>query len=292
MAGVETIDIDRWAGPFSENECDRALAALERGDVLFFPDLTVALNEQTRLLLSPAFGDGKAKNVSFDATTGALRGTAATGTERYHLAAMMTAFADATRRFVCDLLPSYVAVLERGRTSYRPVEIAGRTYSPLNDDTRLHVDAFPSTPTQGRRILRFFANVNPSGTPRLWHIGEDFTDFAGRFVPALRRPRATAAWLLALLSITRGRRTAYDQLMLDLHNSAKRDLVYQQTAPHSEFAFPAGSSWLCFTDQVLHAALAGQYALEQTFYLDVTAMAQPARSPLRQLERLTGRTLA
>jgi len=57
-------------------------------------------------------------------------------------------------------------------------------------------------------------------------------------------------------------------------------------------AFPAGATWLCFTDQVLHAALSGHSALEQTFHLPVDAMARPERSPLRVLERLTGRVLA
>jgi hypothetical protein len=292
VSRIETIDIDRWTGTFAPAETGRARTALEHGDVLLFPNLAVALDDEARLLLSPAFGDGKAKNVSFDATTGALRGTPASGAERERLTAMIAAFARVTMRFVCDLFPDYAAGLELGRTSYRPVEIAGREYSPLKDDARLHVDAFPSTPTHGRRILRLFANVNPNGAPRLWHLGEDFADFAGRFLPALRRPSAAAAWFLSTVGATRGRRSAYDQLMLGLHNAAKRDMAYQQTAPQSEFAFPAGSSWLCFTDQVLHAALAGQYALEQTFYLDVAAMAEPARSPLRELERLTGRALA
>ena len=42
-------------------------------------------------------------------------------------------------------------------------------------------------------------------------------------------------------------------------------------------------------NQVLHAALAGHAALEQSFYLPVEAMATPSTSPLRVLEGLTGR---
>jgi len=53
--------------------------------------------------------------------------------------------------------------------------------------------------------------------------------------------------------------------------------------------FPAGSTWIAFTDQVSHAATAGQYQLEQTFLLPVDAMADPERSPLRVLERIMGR---
>ena len=55
--------------------------------------------------------------------------------------------------------------------------------------------------------------------------------------------------------------------------------------------FAAGATWLCFTDQVLHAALAGHCALEQTFHLSIAALAHPEQSPLRVLERLAGRAL-
>ena len=44
---------------------------------------------------------------------------------------------------------------------------------------------------------------------------------------------------------------------------------------------------MAFTDQVSHAAMAGQYQLEQTFLLPVEAMSDPERSPLcERLERL------
>jgi hypothetical protein len=242
-------------------------------------------------LLSPALSDGRAKNISLDPASGSLRGTLATDRERPHLQAMMEAFATAATKLVCDLFPSYAANLEQARTSYRPVEIAGRQYSRLKDDTLLHVDAFPSTPTQGRRILRIFSNINPSGKPRIWRVGEPFPDFAQRLLPSPGRPIGGVAWFLAAVGATRGRRSAYDQLMLRLHNRAKRNLAYQQSAPEVEVAFPAGTSWLCYTDQVVHAAVAGQYALEQTFHLDIASMADPARSPVQELERMTEQQL-
>ena len=37
---------------------------------------------------------------------------------------------------------------------------------------------------------------------------------------------------------------------------------------------PAGSTWLTFTDQVSHAAMAGQYQFEQTFLLPVSRDAE------------------
>jgi hypothetical protein len=48
---------------------------------------------------------------------------------------------------------------------------------------------------------------------------------------------------------------------------------------------------MAFTDAVSHAAMAGQYQLEQTFLLPVGAMLDEQQSPLRILERLKGRPL-
>jgi hypothetical protein len=79
--------------------------------------------------------------------------------------------------------------------------------------------------------------------------------------------------------------------MLGLHDGAKLDSHYQENSPQFEFSFPTGTTWLCFTDQTMHAALSGQFCLEQTFHLPVEALRFPERSPLRVLERLTGRTL-
>ena len=70
-----------------------------------------------------------------------------------------------------------------------------------------------------------------------------------------------------------------------------RDAAYQKSAPHTALAFPPGSSWLVYTDQVLHAALAGEFALEQTFHFDIARMGAPERAPLKVLERMTGRVL-
>jgi 3-deoxy-D-manno-oct-2-ulosonic acid (Kdo) hydroxylase len=57
------------------------------------------------------------------------------------------------------------------------------------------------------------------------------------------------------------------------------------------FEFPGASTWLTFTDAVPHAAMAGQYQLEQTFLLPVDAMVDRDRSPLEILGRIVGRRL-
>jgi hypothetical protein len=204
----------------------------------------------------------------------------------------MARFADQADRLLRDLLPGYAPGLERARTSFRPAEIAGREMPWRKDDTRLHVDAFPSRPTRGRRILRVFANADPAGGPRRWHVAEPFEAHARRFLPRLRRPLPGSATLLRLAGLTKGRRSAYDHLMLGLHDAAKRDAAYQAEAPREVVEFPAGTTWIVFTDQVPHAALAGRCAFEQTFQVDPAVMAEPASAPLRVLERMTGRVLA
>lgn len=96
---------------------------------------------------------------------------------------------------------------------------------------------------------------------------------------------------MKLLGITKRRRSEYDHLMLHLHDTQKADLDYQQKAPQMPVPFAAGSTWICFSDQVLHAVMGGQYLLEQTLHLPVSALLTPALSPLGVLEKMRGRPL-
>jgi len=145
---------------------------------------------------------------------------------------------------------------------------------------------------QGRRILRVFSNVNPDGKTRLWRLGEPFADVAQRYRDALRDPPWGAGVVLERLGITKGRRSAYDHFMIRIHDAMKADLAYQSSASQVEHAFAPGSTWIVFTDQVSHAAMTGQHALEQTFLLPVDAMLDPGQAPLATLERIVGRPLA
>jgi hypothetical protein len=204
---------------------------------------------------------------------------------------MLARFSENARSLVNSLFPAYRTRLQRARASFRPVEIAGRASSWRKDDTRLHIDSFPASPVQGRRILRVFTNVNPGGQPRSWRLGEDFDGLARHFGPTLRLPMPGVAAVLHALRITKTRRSPYDALMLQLHDRMKADALYQTGVQQRAFDFPAGSTWIAFTDQVSHAAMAGQYQLEQTFLLPVDAMIDGSRSPLRVLERVKGRPL-
>jgi hypothetical protein len=287
----EEFAITDWQAAPDAPTRARALAALESGHVLYFPHLAFGLDQDEQEFLDRRLTDGKAKNISLDHNSGKLQGTRTTGVEAARLAAMIERFGAGATHFVEALLPPY-AGLERARTSFRPVEVEDRPYSVIQDDRLLHIDAFPSRPMGGgRRILRLFSNVAPRGCRR-WEVGEPFEDFARKFVGRIRPHPPGKSWLYSALGVTRGRRSRYDETMLSLHDAAKRDRHYQKTSPHAVLDFPPGSTWLVYTDQVLHAALKGEFALEQTFHLDIGKMAEPERTPIRVLERLTGKALA
>jgi hypothetical protein len=281
----------------ADSGCDAATAraalrAIERGSVLHLPSLAFAIERSEIAFLSPAIAVG-VKNVSYDAARGKLSGY---DTERgppvAPLVAMMQRFAERAALLARNLLPSYANALITGRTSFRPVEIAERKLSWRKDDTRLHVDSFPATPVQGKRILRVFSNINPEGRNRTWRLGEPFEALAARFVPSIPQPPWGSSALLHWCRLTKTRRSAYDHLMLQLHDRMKADAAYQSSAAQTTRQFRPNTTWILFSDQVSHAAMSGQHALEQTFYLDVDAMGDPSLSPLRVLERLTGTKLA
>jgi hypothetical protein len=208
------------------------------------------------------------------------------------LRALLGRFTQAARRLVESVCPAYRGHLVQGRASLRPVEAAGRVLSWRKDDTRLHVDSFPSMPTGGNRILRVFSNINPAGVPRVWRIGGPFADVAARFWARLRRPVWGSNLIRQALRLTKGRRTAYDHYMLQLHDAMKADPTYQSQGEQVTQHFPAGSTWIVYTDQVPHAAMSGVHLLEQTFYVPVESQRDPQTAPLRVLEDLAGRRLA
>lgn len=290
--GVARIpDVVSWSARVDSQEQQTLLDLLEDGQILLFPVLGFGLLEQEQSLLTPSVSDGRSKNVSFDPQSGRISGCALGSAQLDVMRAMMARFTRQSTELVHQLLPAYAAALQPRLASYRPLEVEGRDMSDRKNDTRLHVDAFASRPNQGQRILRVFCNINNSGKPRTWLVGEPFEPYARRFLPQVRKQWPLEGVLLERLKITKQRRTRYDHCMLQLHDRGKLDETYQRDAKRERIDFPPDSTWICFTDQVLHAALGGQYLLEQTFLLPPDAMRHPERSPLRTLERLTGRAL-
>jgi hypothetical protein len=265
--------------------------ALESGEVISIPKFGFTLSNEESKLLDPRILD-KAKNVSYSPATGKVGGTRCMGQELEILQKLMARYAGTARDLVSRLFPSYSGRLQILRTSLRPAEIAGRRSSWRKDDSRLHVDAFPSQPTGGSRILRVFCNVNPVGKPRVWRLGEPFEKVASRFLPGIGRPFPGSARLQHLLHMTKTLRSEYDHIMLKMHDAMKADDAYQASVGKEPVLFAPGTVWICYADSVSHAALAGQHQFEQTVRMPLGAMLDPAKSPLRILERALGRPLA
>jgi len=291
MKSLETFAINAWDTGISQEDQNKAIQALEAGQVLYFPSLPFALNADEQRFLTPDIVNPKTKNISYDIHKDRLGGTLCSESDAEKVKEMLKRYALASRHLMDQLIPHYTPKLVQARTSFRPVEISGRKSSYRKDDTLLHIDAFPSNPTQGKRILRVFTNINPNGQSRIWRVGEPFEEVVKKMAPKVSSPWPGAFFFLKLLGITKDYRSHYDHYMLQMHNLMKGDAHYQRTVPQEEIAFPPGSSWIVYTDQVSHAAMSGQHVFEQTFHLPVTGLKKESTNPLRVLEKHLGRSL-
>lgn len=288
MTDIVSLELTSWRPPQSEAMQQTAIRTLEGGGVLMLPKLAFDLSADERRFLSPRWSDDRAKNISLEKDT--LKGARGDPRDLADLASMISRFARCAADLVGGLFPRYAPYVKRARTSFRPQPAVGRRLSWRKDDSRLHIDAFPSRPNQGERILRVFCNINPQ-EDRVWRVGEDFAVMARTLLPRIRRQLPGTAAFLAAFRVTKGRRSEYDHLMLGLHDCAKADGDYQRTCAQQVVHFSPGTTWLCFSDQVMHAAVSGQHMLEQTIHLPVAALYRPESSPLGILERLCGRPL-
>jgi hypothetical protein len=288
MTSIVSLDLASWRPAPTPEEQRKAVSVLEGGGVLVLPRLKFELAADELRFLSSDWSDGRAKNISFEEN--AVKGARGAADDLARLARMIERFAGRAGDLVAALFPRYAPYVKRARTSFRPQPAVGRAVSWRKDDARLHIDAFPSRPNQGERILRVFCNVNPT-EDRVWRVGEAFASMAQTLLPRIRRQLPGTPALLALLHVTKGVRSEYDHLMLGLHDCAKADLDYQRGCEQQIVRFSPGTTWLCFSDQVMHAAVSGQHMLEQTIHVPPAALYEPEGSPLAILERLCGRRL-
>ncbi len=291
MSSLQSYSLTDWEQAISPAIQNSAVQALESGKVLYFPHLPFILDRNEQRYLNPEIVNPKTKNISYDIHKKQLNGTIHHPDEMEQLKIMLHRYALYSRSFLEKLIPHYKTTLVQAKTSFRPVEISGRKSSYRKDDSLLHVDSFPSNPTKGKRILRFFTNINPNNQPRLWRVGEPFEDVVKKMAPKVTQPIPGSAYFLKTVGITKDYRTDYDHYMLKMHNLMKGDALYQQTVKQEEIAFPAGCSWIVFTDQVSHAAMSGQHVLEQTFHLPVNGLYDETKNPVRILEKYLNKSL-
>ena len=285
MTSLSNFEITSWTAPAKEEIQNEMIFALESGKVIHLPHLKFVINDSELPYIKPTILAENSKNISYDPKLDRLSGAAAKETDTVILKQMLQRFHNLAINFMNANFGFYQKNLIIGKTSYRPAEIFGRKSSYRKDDSRLHVDSFPSNPTGGKRILRFFTNINLENQSRVWQIGEPFNDLVNKLGPRLPNSFPGLSYFLNMVGITKNFRTKYDHYMLKLHNLMKKDELYQKSVPREEVSFLPGSSWIVFTDQVSHAAISGKDVLEQTFHLPPLGLKELANSPLSQLEK-------
>jgi hypothetical protein len=274
---------------------------LEEGNILLLPQspFLPSAADAEFLRAQQQAGSGRHKNIAYKPAQGRITGSDAAEEERKRMTAILSAYSEGALTFLRALLPDYAGAWREDYASYRPFEEAGRPLPLRHRNDLLHLDAFPTRPTHGGRILRLFTNLHPT-RERVWACADSFEALASRYAVAagLRQvtgPGAAATRLGARLARLVGARvpdrSPYDAFMLRFHHYLKSSAEFQQNGRLYTFAFPAGASWLSFTDQVAHAVVSGQYALEQTCIVPHEALARPELSTLSVLERIAGQRL-
>lgn len=271
---------------------------LEEGHILLFERAPFPLpdaGERAALASVRQASAAYHKNISYRPGEDRLKGLAKGGGDEETVRRILRAYSGHATRLLTELFPWYASQWKLDFASFRPVEERGRQLSLRARNDLLHVDAFPTRPTNGSRILRVFTNVNPTAS-RLWITTDTFEVLAPRYAMdaglggiaarARSRWRAVSRGLARRLGIRREARSPYDCFMLGFHHYLKANAAFQADCPKYRWEFPPGSTWMVLTDMVPHAVESGQFALEQTVIVPCRALVRPDMAPLSVLEGL------
>ena len=304
MALVTVSVADTAAAPEAQRRawCEQ----LEAGDILYFPESPIALAPaDVEFLRGQQQSDSALhKNIAYKPAADTLSGldkASAGSAAADRLRGIMQQYSQSVATFLSGFLAPYQQRWKLDYASFRPLEEEGRDLPLRRRNDLLHTDAFPTRPTHGARILRFFNNIHPTRT-RDWIVSDAFRTVAAKYAPAqIPLPQPDSGMGRALKSVATGvglgavvpawKRSPYDDFMMRFHNFLKENREFQASCTKYDYQFPAGSSWMVYTDMVPHAVLAGQYALEQTLLVAPEAMVAPQHAPLTVLEELSGARL-
>lgn len=289
------------------SEFEQWCAQLEAGGILYFPRTPVPIPEADMefLLGQQQSASSLHKNIAYKPDKDRLSGVdekSAKPGEFERMREVMRHYSASVENFLADFLAPYQRRWRLDYASFRPLEEKGRDLPVRRRNDLLHTDAFPTRPTRGWRILRFFHNIHPDRT-RDWVVGEPFGRVVNQFAPgklAIPRPDGAVARAGKQIAQATGlaglvpqwKRGPYDEFMMQLHNAMKEDGAFQANCVREEVEFAPGSSWMVYTETVPHAVLGGQYALEQTFLVDPAAMVTRESAPIAILEKMAGARLA
>ena len=242
---MSLITIDNFS--FNEVDPERSRSycrELEEGHILYLPKSPIVPPEADLnfLLRQCQSGASYHKSVAYrplrDKITG-FRGDAKGSKER-----PLTIMRNHSRQctgFVNMLLSPYAGAWNLDYASFRPEEEEGRQLRLRARNDLLHVDAFPTRPTNGDRILRLFTNINPRQSRR-WVTTRTFNALVPQFAPsllsvpnALEKVRKSALYWICKVAQSMGlpvvARSPYDDSMLRFHHFLKENQNFQVQSP-------------------------------------------------------------
>ena len=294
-SGVTDYTRAGWTGA---NRSREWCAELESGKILLFDGVPFDLPAgDCEFLLSQKQTESRFhKNISFRPANDVLRGIANDSPDRARMQDVMRRYSKQVVAFVMSFLRPYAKDFQLDYASFRPLEEKSRDLALHKRNDLLHVDAFPTRPTRGARILRVFTNINPS-VDRVWLTGQPFHVMAPELAPSAGLQRfANPPLMEKIAGAVQGlgykmglplpNRSRYDRFMLHFHHWLKENTDFQQNSPKVRSDISPGCTWLVYTDGVPHAVLSGQYVLEQTFIIPQRALVAAEVSPLQVLERI------
>jgi 3-deoxy-D-manno-oct-2-ulosonic acid (Kdo) hydroxylase len=294
-----TLSAERFSTEASEPEYQ----GLEAGDILYFPVSPPLLpdNDRAFLVTQKQVDVSHHKNISYRPLEDRLKGVDQNdAAQRARVHEIMRDYSQRAIAFMSTFLNRYAVSWKIDFASFRPIEESGRQVALHSRNDLLHFDSFPTRPSHGDRLLRIFTNIHPERA-RVWLTADHFETLVGRFADRIglhRKQGALNAWkqltvrAAASLGLPVVDRPPYDRFMLKIHHAMKEDADFQECCRKDRWEFPAGSTWIVFTDSASHACLSGQYALEQTFIVRRRSLAAPEKAPIAILEKLAGHPLA
>ncbi len=280
------------AGTFSPLELCQLL---EEGGVAYFPKSPFSLSEADHqfLLAQRQLETAYHKNIAYRPIANKVTGAHFEDPrDLERLRQILEGYSQQVQSFLTEHLSPYNGHWKLDYASYRPVEEKERKLRLRARNDLLHVDSFPTRPTQGNRIFRVFTNINPN-QGRVWQTSDTFEALVSQFKDAVKpfSPKDPVSLWKAIgqiLGIKKAKRPPYDCWMLDFHNFLKENTPFQETARKDRWTFAPGSAWMVYTDMVSHSVLSGQYALEQTFIVHKDGLVLPEKSPIQILKRTYG----
>ncbi len=282
------------AGPLAGPQ---GAALLERGEVAHYHAAPFSLptGDDLDFLLQQQIASFGHKHITCHLADQRLVGLLRQGErdQAARLVEILLRFSETVTTWVRTVLPAYREGLRAEVVHFHPAQEATRRLRTIARNDLLHIDASPNRPTRGDRILRVFANINPT-EPRVWITSDPFAVLLQRYgrevgLPGEVTPSVFDRVKEGLRRLMTGETeptSPYDSFMHRFHDYLMRNDAFQTQCAKTVWHFLPGSVWVLMGDACSHAVLRGQYALEQSFRVSHTSLVVPEESPLSLLERM------